>query len=442
MNLRCLKVAAGCVAGVLVVGGSVICVNASELKAGMPTAGIAVALNQYYEESDAVKADVHALITPIVGAANSENNTETAATEAPTEAPTEAATEPETTIYDTIAISQVDNYVNVRSAASTDSEIVGKIYNNCSATIVENDGEWYKIQSGNVQGYINSKYFATGEAAKQIALQVGKVYATVNTQTLNVREGQGTDTRKLTLLPEGGVFDVEQYGDGWVYLNVDGDIKGWVSQEFVDISVKFDTAVTLEEEQAMLAEKQRLAEEAAAAEKAAKEAQAAADKQAAAKKQAASSQQSSSQQSAPQQSAPQQSAGSDDSSYQESGSASATRSAVVAYALQFVGNPYVYGGSSLTDGTDCSGFTMSVYAHFGYGLPHSSGSQSGCGRSVSLDSLQPGDLLFYTNGGSGIGHVALYIGGGQVVHASTPNTGIKVSGAFYRSPVAARRLIN
>ena len=118
------------------------------------------------------------------------------------------------------------------------------------------------------------------------------------------------------------------------------------------------------------------------------------------------------------------------------------QSAVVAYALQFVGNPYVYGGSSLTNGTDCSGFTMAVYAHFGYGLPHSSGSQSGCGYAVSLDSLQPGDLLFYTNdGGSGIGHVALYIGGGQIVHASTPATGIKVSSAFYRTPVAARRIV-
>lgn len=113
----------------------------------------------------------------------------------------------------------------------------------------------------------------------------------------------------------------------------------------------------------------------------------------------------------------------------------------MAYALQFVGNPYVYGGTSLTNGTDCSGFTMSVYSYFGYSLPHQSGMQSGYGTPVSTDSLLPGDLLFYSSGGRGIGHVALYIGNGQVVHASTPATGIKISSAFYRTPICARRLI-
>lgn len=444
MNVRYLKVAAGCFAGLLVAGGCSINVQASELSTDLPSAGIAVALEQYYVENDETKADVLALLTPIVGNADkgSEPEAVTAAPEPETvaEPETEPQTEPETTVYDTIAISHVDNYVNVRSAPTTESEIVGKIYNNCAATILENDGEWYKIESGNVQGYINAQYFVTGEAAKQLALEVGKVFATVNTMTLNVREGQGTDTSILTQLPEGGVFDVEQYGEGWVYLNVDSDIKGWVSQEFVDISVEFDKAVTLEEEQAMLAEQQRLAEEAAAAEKAAREA---------AERERAAAQQKPSQPSGQQtqQPAPQAPASNNDSQsyYNEpdtSGSVSALRSAVVAYALQFVGNPYVYGGSSLTNGTDCSGFTMSVYAHFGYGLPHSSSAQSGCGVAVSLDSLQPGDLLFYTNdGASGIGHVALYIGGGQVVHASTPNTGIKVSSAFYRTPVAARRIV-
>lgn len=453
MNVRYLKVAAGCFAGLVAAGGYSLSVHASELSTDLPSAGIAVALEQYYVENDETKADVLALLTPIVGSADKADNkvpeTEADTTVAETEAETpaepvteaEPQTEPETTIYDTIAISHVDNYVNVRSAPSTDSEIVGKIYNNCAATILENDGEWYKIESGNVQGYINAQYFVTGEAAKQLALEVGKVFATVNTMTLNVREGQGTDTSILTQLPEGGVFDVEQYGDGWVYLNVDSDIKGWVSQEFVDISVEFDKAVTLEEEQAMLAEKQRLEEEAAAAEKAAREA---------AERERAASQQTQSQQtpSQPQTQQPEQTPSSDNSSqtyYDEpsaSDSVSSLRSAVVAYAMQFEGNPYVYGGSSLTNGTDCSGFTMSVYAHFGYGLPHSSSAQSGCGVAVSLDSLQPGDLLFYTNdGASGIGHVALYIGGGQVIHASTPNTGIKVSSAFYRTPVAARRII-
>lgn len=113
---------------------------------------------------------------------------------------------------------------------------------------------------------------------------------------------------------------------------------------------------------------------------------------------------------------------------------------VVSYAQQFVGNPYVWGGSSLTNGADCSGFTMSVYAHFGISLPHNAAAQSGCGTSVSLDSIQAGDLLFYSDG-SGISHVAIYNGDGTVTHASNSNTGITISSYNYRNPVAAVRLL-
>ena len=112
----------------------------------------------------------------------------------------------------------------------------------------------------------------------------------------------------------------------------------------------------------------------------------------------------------------------------------------VSYAQQFVGNPYVWGGSSLTNGADCSGFTMSVYAHFGINLPHNAAAQSGCGTSVPLDSIQAGDLLFYSDG-SGISHVAIYNGDGTVTHASNSNTGITISSYNYRNPVAAVRLL-
>ncbi len=118
---------------------------------------------------------------------------------------------------------------------------------------------------------------------------------------------------------------------------------------------------------------------------------------------------------------------------------SSTGAAVAAYACQFVGNPYVYGGTSLTNGCDCSGFTMSVYANFGVSLPHNAAAQSGCGTSVSTSDLQPGDLIFYGDGG--IGHVAIYCGNGTVVHASNEETGIKYSSYNYRTPVAAVRLV-
>ena len=121
--------------------------------------------------------------------------------------------------------------------------------------------------------------------------------------------------------------------------------------------------------------------------------------------------------------------------------ASSTGQAVADYACQFVGNPYVWGGTSLTGGADCSGFTMSVYANFGISLPHSAAAQSGYGTRVSLDSLAPGDLLFYDHGTGSIEHVGIYIGGGSIVHASNSKSGIKISGAFYSSPVCAVRLV-
>ena len=110
------------------------------------------------------------------------------------------------------------------------------------------------------------------------------------------------------------------------------------------------------------------------------------------------------------------------------------------YAKQFIGNPYVWGGTSLTKGADCSGFVMSVYAHYGISLPHYSGSQAQCGRTVSLSAVKPGDLIFYTRGGR-INHVAIYIGNGQVCHASSPKTGIKVSSMYYRTPYKAVNII-
>jgi cell wall-associated NlpC family hydrolase len=120
---------------------------------------------------------------------------------------------------------------------------------------------------------------------------------------------------------------------------------------------------------------------------------------------------------------------------------SSVRADMVSFAKQFLGNPYVWGGTSLTNGTDCSGFVMSIYAHFGYGISRTSRAQAGNGSTISASSVRPGDLVFYSNGG-GINHVAMYIGGGQVIHASNPRTGIKISNMYYRTPVKAVRIIN
>ena len=109
------------------------------------------------------------------------------------------------------------------------------------------------------------------------------------------------------------------------------------------------------------------------------------------------------------------------------------------YARQFVGNPYVWGGTSLTKGADCSGFTLSVYKKYGVSLPHSSKAQANCGERISVSEVQPGDLVFY--GGKNIHHVAMYIGNGQVVHAQSAKTGIRVSSMYYNTPTSAVRIL-
>lgn len=110
------------------------------------------------------------------------------------------------------------------------------------------------------------------------------------------------------------------------------------------------------------------------------------------------------------------------------------------YAKQFLGNPYVWGGTSLTNGADCSGFVLSVFAKYGVSLPHSSRAQANMGTSISSSELAPGDLVFYAKGGT-INHVAIYIGGGQVIHASSPKTGIKISNYNYRTPYKMVRIL-
>ena len=121
--------------------------------------------------------------------------------------------------------------------------------------------------------------------------------------------------------------------------------------------------------------------------------------------------------------------------------ASATGEAVVAYASQFVGNPYVWGGTSLTSGADCSGFTMAVFANFGVSLPHYAASQLSCGTQVSIDSLAPGDLVFFSSTGGEIDHVAIYVGGGSIVHAANSKSGICYGSLNWMTPVAACRVV-
>lgn len=304
--------------------------------------------------------------------------------------------------YADIAIAQVDNYVNVRSTPGEDGEVLGKLYDKSAATVEGEENGWYKITSGSVTGYVKKEFVVVGN--EELARAVGRRMAKVNTETLKVRTDASTDAPVLGLVPGGDDLTVTEERDGWVKVSVE-EGEGFVSTDYVSLSTEFVKAESKAEEEARLAKEE--AERKAAA--------------AAARK--ASQQQSS---------APAASSAPARSYAPPSGGNGA---AVASYAGQFVGNPYVYGGTSLTNGADCSGFVMSVYAAFGVSLPHSSSAMRGVGYEVSQADMQPGDIVCYS------GHVAIYVGNNTIVHASTPESGIKyTSPAAYRSIITVRRI--
>lgn len=305
-----------------------------------------------------------------------------------------------------LVIAQVSHYVNVRNMPSEEGEIIGKLYDKSVGTFISEENGWYQIQSGSVTGYVKGEFCVTGEDAIDLAKEVGTRIATVTTTTLKVRTEPSLEASVLGLVPLDDELVVLDATEGWVKVDVEEGV-GWVSTDYVKLHTEFVQAESKEEEA------KRLAKEAAERKKA---------REAAAAK-AAKSQQNN----APTAAAPAP------VTVAEGGSEMGT--AVVEYALQFVGNPYVYGGSSLTNGTDCSGFVMSVYANFGVSLPHSSAADRNQGYAVDgLANAQPGDLICYS------GHVALYIGDNQIVHASTAKTGIIVSRADYKKILAVRRI--
>lgn len=318
--------------------------------------------------------------------------------------------------YDRLGIANVDESLNVRAKASTDSKIIAKMGKNAACNIEKiTKSGWAKIKSGNIQGYVLAEYLIMDEEAEELAPKVGKKIATVKTETLNARFLPSTQSAKYTLVPNGEELEVvrenisemyvgnfiskhfntkktkayirdvdqeamkEELAD-WVCVTID-DEKVFVSKEFVTFSYELKRAVSTETE----------------------------------------------------------STGGSSSS--GSSGQSSIRLSMVSYAKQFLGNRYVYGGTSLTNGIDCSGFVMRIYEHFGYGLPRTSSAQASATRTISSSEAKPGDLFFYGYGGS-VSHVAMYIGGGMVIHASNERTGIKISNAFYRTPIKVGRVIN
>ena len=289
--------------------------------------------------------------------------------------------------YDNLVISKVNNYLNVRQEPKSDGKIIGKMTSKAAGEILETLDGWYKIKSGPIIGYISAdpQYTATGQEAKDIAMQNATLKAVINTDVLNVRTEPNTEAKIWTQIVKDERYPVVAQLDGWVEIELDSVDeedgskvdKAFISTRDNNVEVRYALNEAIKFSPAEVA----------------------------------------------------------------ANNAASRRSKVVNYALQFVGNPYVWGGTSLTKGVDCSGFTMQVMKQFGVSLPHYSGSQAKMGKAVTSGNMRPGDLIFYAGSGGQVNHVAIYIGNGQVVHAASRKSGIKISTWNYRSPVAIRNVL-
>lgn len=302
--------------------------------------------------------------------------------------------------YANIAIAQVNVSLNIRAEANEESEVLGKLYPNGAATVLETLDGWYKITSGSVTGYVSADYVIVGDEA--VCKAASERIATVTTETLKLRNEPSTESSVLTLISADQKLTVlDESIDGWVKVKFKS-YEGYVSAEYVSVKTVYSYAESKEEEAARLAaeeEARRREAEAAAAASSAKK----------------------------------QSSSSSNRTYNPP--TGGNGQAVVNYAVQFVGNPYVWGGTSLTNGADCSGFIMSVYAAFGVSLPHSSSKMRSVGYAVDPSQVQPGDIICYS------GHVAIYIGNGAIVHASNRKDGIKITYNWqYKTVLAVRRI--
>lgn len=334
------------------------------------TAGATSALTYYGDELTVAQNDNNVVTASAQGApqtddASQESEQANEAAQTPTAA--------QTCGYTNLGMSVISSgNLNIRQEASTDSEVVGILTNHNACELLEDAGDWYKVTSGKVTGYVSKQYLVTGDEAESIAEQEIKTVATVNTETLNVRAEKSTEAAVLSQVGNSEAFTVNSVADGWVEISVD-DSVGYISQDYVTLAQALPTAKTIEQ-------------------------------------------------------------------VKYGDGVSDVRASVVSYALQFVGNRYVWGGTSLENGIDCSGFTMRILGKYGISLPHSSKAQPSYGTKISASEAKPGDLFFYGSGRS-ISHVAIYIGNGQIVHASNKRDGIKVSNAYYRNPICVTRYL-
>lgn len=314
--------------------------------------------------------------------------------------------------YASLAIANVTNYVNVRTEPNTDSAVVGKIYDGAVAQILSVAGEnqdWFQIVSGNVEGYIKAEFFIYGDAAAEVVDNYVTRYATVTADRLNVRQDAATDAKRIGYIDNGEKVKLLENDGDWLKVQYTEAKTGYVSVDYVTISEEFIYAKTIEEEQAQIAAQEAL-----------------------------QARESSTEQETPEVitniTLP-------STTYTSNAE---LRQGIIDYAKQYLGNRYVHGGSSLSGGTDCSGFTCFVYAEFGYSISRTPGGQySSAGQSISSEELQPGDIVCYSsNGGKSCTHVGLYIGDGQIIHSANSRKGVIISAVDYSPIIGMKNVID
>lgn len=286
--------------------------------------------------------------------------------------------------FNNVGIANVDTNLLIRSGAGEDYKIIGKLPKNGGVDIVEADKNgWTKISAdtttGTLVGYVKSEYLITGSDARVLAREVGNYVATATTNGLNVRREPSTDSPRIDQIAEGEellVLDSKVITDDpehkiWVMVSLDSDTE----EGSVGYIAKEYVDLSFQLIHALSLQE-----------------------------------------------------------IQYGSGVSATRVNLINFAKDYLGGRYVWGGTSLSNGVDCSGFAKAVYSKFGYSLPRTSREQARNGNTVSSSKLKPGDLVFYGSS-SYINHVAIYIGNGQVIHASNKRDGIKISNMYYRTPV-------
>lgn len=386
MNKYVVRLAVIGLVGTALASGTINQVSAANVLSDVEVAGITVSLDHFADQSV---------------------NTEKKAKAEKKEAKKEKEEFKLNLVYDRLGVAKVNNYLNVRKKASEDSKIVGKLTKNAGCNVYKIKDGWAKIVSGKVRGWVKAEYIITDKEAEDYAKKVATRLATVNTETLKVRALPTTDTIVSTLIPIEEELDVvkENLTEDYVKNYIEKQENKKELKKGVDMDSMMDNldnwiCVKVDDEKLFVSKD--FVDISFKLERAVKAEEVKEDK--------------------------------------ENGITS-VRASMVEFAKQYLGNSYVYGGTSLTNGIDCSGYTMRIYQNFGYSIPRTSGAQAQASATINSSDARPGDLFFYGNNGT-VNHVAMYIGGGQVIHASNRRTGIKISNAFYRNPIKVGRFIN